>query len=37
MTDTSVTKLTDSLTDTRIMLTVYDRMTDYLQTALAIG
>jgi hypothetical protein len=37
MTDTLCYELTDRLTDTHIMLTVYDKMTDHLQTGLATG
>jgi hypothetical protein len=37
MTDMLCYELTDQLTDTCIMLTVYDTMTDHLQTALTIG
>jgi hypothetical protein len=37
MTDAPCYELTDRLTDTCIMLTVYNTMTDHLQTALTIG
>ena len=40
MTEDPYCMLTDDpglITDTCIMLTVYDKMTDYLQTALTIG